>query len=71
MCHAIEYKYSPNCIGTTSLQFHMLHVILHESDLQYGVNAQHCSTTNSVGMHVNTLRGARLRSPNNLCAMES
>ena len=46
MCRAIECKYSLNCIGMTSVQFHMLHVTFHESDLRCEVIHRHCSATN-------------------------
>ena len=50
MCRAvIKYKYSLNCISVTSVQFRMLCVIFHESDLQYGVTHRHHLTTNGVG----------------------
>lgn len=69
-CHQVQVQSKLYWYDVTAIS----HVACYTSWVrytQYGVTTQHCSTTNGVGMHVNTLRGAHLRSPNNLCAMES
>ena len=40
-CNQVQVQLSQNCISMMSVQFHMLHVIFHESVLRYGVNDQH------------------------------
>jgi len=55
-CH-VSLSTSPKlfCMGSGNrydikCNFHMLHVVLHEPDLQYGVTDRHHSTVNSVGL---------------------
>jgi len=36
--------------------FHMLHIILHESDLRYGVTNRHLSPPRVWGLHMNMIK---------------